>query len=57
MKKAIIHTKAGKSLPVEYEKDEVEDIFVALDGSKRAMIAMGGLTVFNDSIEAIEWID
>lgn len=56
MKKAIVHTNSGKSLPVEYEDDEVEDIFIAME-DKKAMIAFVDKTIYVRSIEAIEWID
>jgi len=56
MKKAIVHINSGKSFPVEYESDEIEDIIDAIENPK-AIIAFIGISVYVRSIEAIEWID
>jgi hypothetical protein len=56
MEKAIVHLLSGKQFPVEYEADEIEDIFSEMD-KENGIIVFNNLSVYSRAIEAIEWID
>jgi hypothetical protein len=56
MEKAIVHLLTGKQFSVEYEADEIVDIFSEMDKEK-GIIVFNNLSVYSRAIEAIEWID